>query len=87
MKVFKVRVTAKDIACGDQRSLSSCPVAIALKRDTGILRLEVDGGWVTTWKNDEKMKVPLPTTAWAWVRHFDAEGPTAVAPINFVIAI
>ena len=72
-----VSVTAEDITHGQRGNLRSCPIALALNRQTG-------GLWVvssnTAWDGLETVYV-LPLEAAQFIKQFDAVG--AGAPLDF----
>ena len=76
--ILRVTVTQKHISCGKPRSVSACPVAIAILEALPVM--DHDGEqFLSVQANDVDIPVTVPGVGWAlhWYRHFKGELPKA----------
>jgi hypothetical protein len=78
VRTIRIEVTAEDIATGKMMHGDECPVALALRRETGVKWLV---GSHYTVHPDDGYKVDLPPIATDFVYSFDRELP--VEPFSF----
>ncbi len=77
-----VEVTAEDIAKGQPRRCSLCPVALALRRATG--KEWIVGTWMRPWTATDAIETPAE--ALAFIEAFDGL-LEEVAPFSFTLAV
>lgn len=71
---MKIKLTVKDIFYGHKFSPSSCPIALALKRETKAIRVSVTSDSVDLYFKDGTYlkRLPLPEKAGKFVLEFDS---------------
>ena len=94
---MRVKVTQQDIDLGLQKDAYSCPIARAVKRQTGAARVKVLFG-ITVWGEDEVVGLGvsddarfrwktashrLPDEAKSFMLRFDRLGKGGVEPFTF----
>lgn len=82
MGVLRVTVEDSDIAQGEKRDNSQCPLARAIRRTTGASFTSV-GRSTCGW--DENEPSVLPAEASSWVDDFDNNRP--VYPFSFLLNV
>lgn len=80
MKTVRVSVTKADIAAGVPRDTEMCPVAIAIRRTTGMLVAVSDYEFIF-----DKCSVDLPKRVRRFVDDFDFNA--AVRPFTFTLEV
>lgn len=79
----QVEVTQEDIVNGQRRVPTSCPVALACRRELGNVRISVTAYYIRV--NTGFPVLEIPETVKAFVRDFDGFRP--VEPIKFTLEV
>ena len=86
MSTIKVVVKKSHITNGNRSSMTSCPIALALKAKLH-RRVSVGGDDVTIFRNGRGRTISLPQTARNFVNTFDESGADAVKPFRFTLGV
>jgi hypothetical protein len=85
-KRIRVEVTPRNIKRGVRKDTQQCPIAIAIRRETGARMAQVQGedAYVQL-RNGNDAWFRLPLTAQRFIEKFDEGGPSAVRPFTLVM--
>ena len=81
---LRIEVTERNIKRGHREEMDSCPIAMAVRRETRARDVSVASEIRVTLRNGERGTYALTQRADNFIETFDAEGRKAVKPMVMV---